>query len=116
MRVDVPDPRDRGLFAVQYDCDMVQLEKYQVRDYARGDRMMDMNDLIAIQQRCAQATAGPWISYVEDRDFTSGNSFIETSGEDIELRGATIADQDFIASCRQDVPLLIDEIMRLRNG
>ena len=77
--------------------------------------MMDVNDLAAIQERCEQATAGPWTSYVEDRDFTSGSSFIETSGEDIYLNGATIADQDFIASCRQDVPLLIDEIMRLRK-
>lgn len=76
---------------------------------------MEMKDLIAIQQRCEQATAGPWISYVEGRDFTSGCSFIETSGEDIELSGATLADQDFIASCRQDVPLMIDEIMRLRK-
>lgn len=36
-------------------------------------------------------------------------------GEDIELSGATISDYDFIASARQDVPNLIDEILRLKN-
>ena len=37
-----------------------------------------------------------------------------TGGEDIYLSGATVNDQDFIASARQDVPLLIREIRRLR--
>jgi hypothetical protein len=37
-----------------------------------------------------------------------------TSGEDIELLGATEADQDFIARARQDVPLLLAEIDRLK--
>ena len=36
-------------------------------------------------------------------------------GDDIELSGATKADQDFIAHARQDVPRLLDEIERLRG-
>jgi hypothetical protein len=36
-------------------------------------------------------------------------------GEDIELGGATVADQDFIAHARQDVPRLLDEVERLRQ-
>jgi hypothetical protein len=37
-------------------------------------------------------------------------------GNDIELFGATVADQDFIARARQDIPRLIDEIERLRKS
>jgi hypothetical protein len=33
---------------------------------------------------------------------------------DIELVGATHADQDFIAHARQDVPRLVEEIKRLK--
>ena len=36
-------------------------------------------------------------------------------GEDIELSGATVADQDFIAHARQDVPRLIAEVRRLQR-
>ncbi len=59
-------------------------------------------------------TPGPWVSFVEGRDHTSGSNFIRTCGEDIELAGASDADQDFIARARQDVPMLLDEIERLR--
>lgn len=52
---------------------------------------------------------------MEGRDFTSGCSFIKTSDQDIELTGATTNDQDYIASCRQDIPLLINEIEKLRK-
>lgn len=33
-------------------------------------------ELAAIRARCAAATPGPWRSYVEGRDHTSGSSFI----------------------------------------
>lgn len=71
--------------------------------------------LKAIRDRCEAATAGPWKSYIEGRDHESGSSFIMTSAEDIELSGATDADQDFIAHARQDVPQLVDEVKRLRQ-
>ena len=72
-----------------------------------------------IKNRCDAATGGPWISYVEGRDQTSGSSFIMTGegsnrSEDIELAGATIADQDFIAHARQDIPFLLEEIKRVK--
>lgn len=38
-----------------------------------------------------------------------------TDAEDIELLGATIADQDFIAHARQDIPKLLQEIKRLKQ-
>ena len=71
-------------------------------------------DMDAIRQRCDRATPGPWKSYVEGRDHDSGSSFIMTSGEDIELIGASVADQDFIAHARQDIPQLLEEIQRLK--
>ena len=60
-------------------------------------------------------TPGPWTSFVEGRDHSSGSSFIRTRGDDIELTGASAADQDFIARARQDIPALLDEIDRLRS-
>lgn len=77
-------------------------------------------ELEEIQLRCDAATQAPWVSYVEDRDHSSGSNFImtgagENRGEDIELTGATVADQDFIAHARQDVPRLLAEIQRLKD-
>ena len=69
-----------------------------------------------IERRCMAATAGPWKSFIEGRDHTNGDSFIQTGGEDIYLTGATRADQDFIAGARQDVPALLREIRALRQG
>ncbi len=67
-----------------------------------------------------ELTPGPWVSYFEGRDHTSGSSFIKTGSggersEEMELLGGSLADQDFIARARQDVPLLLDEIERLRG-
>lgn len=75
-------------------------------------------ELAAIQARCLAASPAPWKSCIEGRDHTSGSNFImtgegEARGEDIELSGATLADQDFIAHARQDIPRLLAEIERL---
>jgi len=77
-------------------------------------------DLKEILDRCNAATPGPWVSYIEGRDHTSGSDFIMTGtiekrGNDIELSGATQADQDFIAHARQDVLRLVAEIQRLKQ-
>jgi hypothetical protein len=82
------------------------------------DELLDA-ELEAMLHRAASARPGPWVSFVEGRDHTSGSSFIRTGppdrrGEDLELSGATPAEQDFIAAARQDVPRLIAEIRRLR--
>jgi hypothetical protein len=68
-----------------------------------------------MRERCAAATPGPWKSYIEGRDHTSGSSFIMTSGADLELTGATDTDYDFIAHARQDLPRLLEEVQRLRQ-
>jgi hypothetical protein len=74
------------------------------------------DDLKSIKARCKLATPGPWKSYVEGREKMSGSDFIMTAGEDIYLKGATTADQDFIAHARQDIPRLLDEIDRLKKS
>jgi hypothetical protein len=81
---------------------------------------MHEDELTEILARVEAATPGPWKSYVEGRDRTSGSSFIvtgrpESRGKHIELAGATPADQDFVAAARQDVPSLVAEVRRLRH-
>lgn len=72
-----------------------------------------------VRKRCDEATPGPWISFIEDRDHESGDSFImrgqDGSEEDLYLYGGTIADHDFVANAKQDIPILLNEIIRLKN-
>ena len=82
--------------------------------------MITEAELEQIKTRCDHATSGVWVSFVEGRDHDSGSNFIMTGSgaqrsNDIELTGATIADQDFIAHAKQDIPRLLDEIYRLRK-
>lgn len=72
-------------------------------------------ELIRILERCNATTPGPWESFVEGPDHVSGSDFIRTDGDDIELPGATVEDQDFVASAKQDIPALIETIMRLKG-
>ncbi|CAN7692797.1 hypothetical protein [Mesorhizobium sp. LjNodule214] len=77
-------------------------------------------ELQEMEARVAAAQTGPWKSWVEGRDFLGGSNFIQTGegtdrGDDIELSGATVADQDFMAAARQDIPRLIAEVRRLRG-
>ncbi|WP_293407203.1 hypothetical protein [Phenylobacterium sp.] len=53
-------------------------------------------------------------TWIEGRDHRSGSDVITTAAGDIELSGASQADQDFIAAARQDVPALLAEVARLR--
>ncbi|MEZ5002971.1 MAG: hypothetical protein R2730_08030 [Chitinophagales bacterium] len=88
---------------------------------------MKDEELNEIMNRVLSATKGPWVSWVEGRDYDSGDSFIMTGiekgqdiwnnsrGEDIYLSGATIADQDFIAHARQDIPKLLSYISELKQ-
>jgi hypothetical protein len=88
---------------------------------------MTKQDLETIKNRCKATTIAPWIASIEGRDHESGSHFIMTGipkgeniwqekrGEDLEIIGATIADLDFIANARQDIPALIEEIERLKS-
>jgi len=88
------------------------------------DRMSEA-DLDAIRNRAELATPGPWTSFVEGRDHTSGDSFImigapDQREDDLYLsrgsRPASPDDQDFVAAARQDIPRLLAEIRRLRSA
>jgi hypothetical protein len=76
---------------------------------------LEQDDLARIEALCTGATPGPWTSFIEGRDHESGSDFMRTTKDDIEMSGATHADQDFIASARQDVPALVAEVRRLRK-
>ncbi|MDN3583720.1 hypothetical protein [Mucilaginibacter flavus] len=81
--------------------------------------MITDEELNIIEQRCANTQNGPWKAYIENRDHQSGGNFIMTGEgaereEDIEMMGATIADYDFIANAKQDIPTLISEIRKLK--
>jgi hypothetical protein len=72
-----------------------------------------------IRKRCNAATNGPWISFIEGRNHSSGDSVIvrgvNETENDLYLVGATEEDQNFIAHARQDIPLLLDETERLHK-
>ena len=69
------------------------------------------------------ASSAPWRSSIEGRDHTSGDNVILVGEPGAEpdmyvLRDetpASVADLDFIAHARQDVPRLVAEIRRLRR-
>jgi hypothetical protein len=86
------------------------------------------SEIVAMRQRYEATSVAPWVTFVEGRDMElGGSSFIMTGvpkgeniwdekrGEDIYITGGTIADQDFIAHARQDIPMLIAEIERLKK-
>jgi hypothetical protein len=79
------------------------------------------DDLNRIERLVEASTAGPWYSYAEGRDAEAGSNYIELgwcnelgSFKSMEIVGGTIADQDFIANARQDVPRLLLEVRVLR--
>jgi hypothetical protein len=82
--------------------------------------MLTEDELVEIEKRLGDSKNGPWKSYIEGIDHTSGSNFImtgegNTRGEDIEMLGATIADYYFISNAKQDIPKLIAEIRRLKK-
>ena len=80
--------------------------------------MITEEELTQIENRVKQAQPGPWKAFIEGRDHESGSDFIMTGaddlrGDDIGMTGATVADYDFIAHARQDIPRLLEEIRLL---
>lgn len=81
--------------------------------------MINAEQLIAIKERAAKATPGPWDfdkgdnlrgdrrpAVIEHFDYDHGERFIHG---DI----ADISDAEFIANARQDIPALVAEVERL---
>lgn len=81
--------------------------------------LLTNEELENIERRCNAATPGPWISFWEGRDHTSGESVIvrgdQGQYDDLYISPSTLADQDFIAHAREDIPALIDEVLRLKE-
>lgn len=88
-------------------------------------------ELAAMEKRIAAAAPAPWWGWLETRDGTGGESYIQITpdseeDEEIyirrfvgarELKSPDVqldADIDFIAHAREDMPRLIAEIRRLR--
>lgn len=120
--LDYPDLTNRLMNCCKTSnkTEIVQIYNDFAKQIIKQSIPLSDNELNLIQNRCDRATPGPWQSYVEGRDHSSGSNFIMTGsehqrGEDIELIGATNNDQDFIANARQDIPKLINEIKRLKK-
>jgi hypothetical protein len=102
-----------------------EIELLKTDKYGADFPILD-TDLHAIKARYEATSIAPWVSFIEGRDLEAGSSFIMTGikkgdyiwdekrGEDIEFSG-TPADLDFIAHARQDIPILIAEIERLKK-
>lgn len=81
---------------------------------------METRELKKIINICNKATKAPWNSFIEGRNHESGSNFIMTGEEnerdyDIEFFNIRKDDQDFIAMSRNQVPKLVDEIIRLQK-
>jgi len=79
---------------------------------------MTKDELNIIRARCDAATPGPWITCsCDDDSFWGATVFAEQEGHDDEyianFSRDQIADAEFIAHARADVPALLAEIDRL---
>lgn len=103
-----------------YDVRLLDGDPTASRGPSHPEGAVSDADLSALDRLAAAAQAGPWTSRVEGRDHRSGSTFImtgpgEARGPDIELSGATVADQDFIAAARSAIPALVAEVRRLQK-
>lgn len=82
-------------------------------------------ELSALQRLSEAASRPPWRAMVEGRDHTSGDSFImigpdDDRDEDMyvsrDSAPASETDLDFIATVRNAIPRLLEEIVRARNA
>jgi len=88
------------------------------------DEHITDGELAEIEDRERNSSTGPWRSWVEGRDGESGDSFImigagESRQADMYITRddgiGSVADLDFIAHAKQDIPRLIEEIKRLKG-
>jgi hypothetical protein len=83
--------------------------------------------LEGVRKRCENSSNGLWISSIEGRDHPLGGDNVILRGvknisnirvreeDDLYLVGGTVADYDFVANAKQDIPALLDEIDRLKE-
>lgn len=79
---------------------------------------MKPEELAAIEQRASAATPGPWATYRDETwmvvyiDANNG-VVVAPEGDNLIL---SVADAEFIAAARTDIPALISEIRRLEQA
>lgn len=100
--------------------DEIHLLKSRRSESQGRDLGISSLELAAVRARADAATPGPWIASVEGRDHDSGSTCILRGSppdyaDDLEFLGATVPDVDFIACARQDIPMLLNQIDRLRS-
>jgi len=88
-----------------------------------SDRLTDA-ELDEFRRLCQRVAPPPWRAMIEGRDHTSGDSFIRIGREDDrdedmyvsrDSGPASPADLEFIATARNYLPRLLDEIAELRS-
>ena len=80
--------------------------------------MTNIKKINEIKDRLSKIRHLSWVSYIEDRDHQSGESFImvgtgDNRVDDMYIRGATDNEQDFIAHAPEDISFLVGEIEEL---
>ena len=78
---------------------------------ARAEPVLDTHELAAIKRRCKEATLGPW---------DANGPMITSDATDqmlvsVERYPGWEWDAEFIASAREDIPRLLEEIERLHE-
>lgn len=76
---------------------------------------MNQEQLNAIKERVAKATPAPWYWNKNYKRGVSSNADSEGDIADFWKDDNATADAQFVAHAREDVPLLIEEIERLRE-
>lgn len=77
---------------------------------------MTDTELAAIRERCESATEGPWEKITERwLGIWQDIRVVAFDGKYIICGDTLIADAEFIAAARSDVPALLDEVDRLRG-
>lgn len=75
--------------------------------------------LTEIRNRAENATQGPWIPFLEGRDFENGRSYIQRgpngSSPNLYFTDASEDDVFFIAHAREDIPFLLYIIEKFRK-
>jgi hypothetical protein len=89
-----------------------------------GQPQVSDAELEAIDAAIARASGGPWTAFIEEAQPIGGCSMIWAGDEPdaadmyvwLEDAVAPAADIEFIATARQDLPLLLSEVRFRRNG
>jgi hypothetical protein len=77
--------------------------------------------LAEIRSRAEKATKGPWLHDIDtdQNDMPFVYTVVDKPGSEpltVDINIGTVADAEFIANCRQDIPFLLSEVDRLSEA